>query len=63
MPRLIKSITAALVIKKGGKKVARFFEKKNNAPIDSKQRPRQVVFGQRRPCSTDLGHYCSMYGV
>ena len=27
MPRLIKSITAALV-KKGGKKVARFFEKK-----------------------------------
>ena len=58
MPRLIKSITAALV-KKGGKKVARFFEKKN-APIDSKQRPRQVVFGQRRPCSTDLGHYCSM---
>ena len=28
MPRLIKSITAALVIKKGGKKVARFFEKK-----------------------------------
>ena len=72
MPRLIKSITAALV-KKGGKKVARFFEKKtlrltvNNALVKLYLVREDLVlqtlvtiavWGIHKLCRQDFAYFC-----